>query len=235
MTPLCVRIAAVMMQTVALSPLVRPMKMSDIAQVMEVEQQSFPSMWPATAFKRELEHNRLARYLAAVERRAESPEGGQTVAAATRSGFGRFLGGLRQMLAGDGVLPPPEERQELVVGFMGIWLLVDEAHVVTIAVRDSHRRRGVGELLLIAAIDMALRERQSVVTLECRVSNAAALRLYEKYGFEQVDLHRRYYTDNQEDGYILTTSGIEAPSYRRRFQRLRDEHRERWGEYEFTL
>ena len=121
------------------------------------------------------------------------------------------------------------------MGFVGIWLLVDEAHVVTIAVRDSHRRRGVGELLLIAAIETALRERQSVVTLECRVSNAAALRLYEKYGFEQVGLRRRYYSDNQEDGYILTASGIETPSYRRRFQRLRDEHRERWGEYELIL
>jgi len=209
------------------------MQVGDIAQVMEVEQQSFPSMWPATAFKRELEHNRLARYLTAVERRAEFPEGGS--GAAARSGLVRFLGGLRQVLAGDGVLPPPEERQELVVGFVGIWLLVDEAHVVTIAVRDSHRRQGVGELMLIAAIETALRERQSVVTLECRVSNAAALRLYEKYGFEQVGLRRRYYSDNQEDGYILTASGVDTPSYQRRFQRLRDEHRERWGEYELIL
>jgi len=212
------------------------MQVGDIAQVMEVEQQSFPSMWPATAFKRELEHNRLARYLAAVERRAESPEGGQAApAAAPASGLGRFLGGLRQVLAGDGVLPPPEERQELVVGFVGIWLLADEAHVVTIAVRDSHRRRGVGELLLIAAIETALRERRSVVSLECRVSNAVALRLYEKYGFEQVGLRRRYYSDNQEDACVLSARGIDTPSYRRRFQRLRDEHRERWGEYELSL
>jgi ribosomal-protein-alanine N-acetyltransferase len=225
-----------MMQTVAVRQLVRFMQVGDIAQVMEVEQQSFPSMWPATAFKRELEHNRLARYLAAVERRAKSPEGGQSASAdAARTGLRGFLGGLRQVLAGDGVLPPPEERQELVVGFVGIWLLVDEAHVVTIAVRDSHRRRGVGELLLIAAIETALRERQSVVSLECRVSNAAALRLYKKYGFEQVGLRRRYYSDNQEDGYILTASGIDTPSSRRRFQRLRDEHRERWGEYELSL
>jgi len=225
-----------MMQTVAVRQLVRPMQVSDIAQVMEVEQQSFPNMWPATAFKRELEHNRLARYLAAVERRAESPEGGQTVAAAAaHTGLRGFLSGLRQVLAGDGVLPPPEERQELVVGFVGIWLLVDEAHVVTIAVRDSHRRRGVGELLLIAAIETALRERQPVVTLECRISNAVALRLYEKYGFQRVGLHRRYYSDNQEDAYILSAGGIGTPSYRRRFQRLRDEHQQRWGEYELSL
>jgi ribosomal-protein-alanine N-acetyltransferase len=212
------------------------MQVGDIAQVMEVEQQSFPSMWPATAFKRELEHNRLARYLAAVERRADCPEDGQSVpAAAASSGLRGLLGGLRHVLAGDGALPPPEERQELVVGFVGIWLLVDEAHIVTIAVRDSHRRRGVGELLLIAAIETALRERQPVVTLECRVSNAVALRLYRKYGFEQVGLRRRYYSDNHEDGYILTADGIDAPSYRRRLRRLRDEHRERWGESELCL
>ncbi len=212
------------------------MQVGDIAQVMEIEQQSFPSMWPATAFKRELEHNRLSRYLAAVERRVEAWEGGQpTRADAARTGLRGFLGGLRQVLAGNGTLPSPEERQELVVGFVGIWMLVDEAHIVTIAVRDSHRRRGVGELLLIAAIETALRERQSVVTLECRVSNAAALRLYEKYGFEKVGLRRRYYSDNREDAYILTVGGIDTLSYRRRFQRLRDEHRERWGEYELSL
>ena len=224
------------MQTTALRQLVRPMQMGDIAQVMEVEQQSFPSMWPATAFKRELEHNRLARYLAAVERRADCPEDGQSVAgAAAPRGLRGLLGGLRHVLAGDGALPPPEERQELVVGFVGIWLLVDEAHIVTIAVRDSHRRRGVGELLLIAAIETALRERQPVVTLECRVSNAVALRLYRKYGFEQVGLRRRYYSDNHEDGYILTADGIDASSYRRRLQRLRDEHRARWGKSELSL
>jgi ribosomal-protein-alanine N-acetyltransferase len=230
----CARIAAVM-QIAALRQIVRPMQLGDIAQVMEVEQQSFPNVWPATAFKRELEHNRLSRYLAAVERRGEAADGGGATPAARHTGVGRLLGGLRQVLGGDGVLPPPEQRRELVVGFVGIWLLVDEAHVVTIAVRDSYRRRGVGDLLLIAAIESALRERQSVVTLECRVSNAAALRLYEKYGFERVGLRRRYYSDNKEDAYILTAGGIDAPSYRRRFQRLRDEHRERWGEYELSL
>jgi ribosomal-protein-alanine N-acetyltransferase len=186
----------------AFRQILRPMQVGDIAQVMEVEQQSFPTMWPATAFKRELERNRLARYLAVVERRPQAPRVGLATPVAPRSGFGRFLGGLRHVLAGDGVLPPPEERRELVV---------------------------------IAAIETALRERQSVVTLECRVSNAAALRLYAKYGFQQVGLRRCYYSDNKEDAYILTADGIGTPSYGRRFQRLRDEHRERWGEYELSL
>jgi ribosomal-protein-alanine N-acetyltransferase len=93
----------------------------------------------------------------------------------------------------------------------------------------------VGELLLIAAIETALRERQAVVTLECRVSNAVALKLYEKYGFQRVGLRPRYYSDNHEDAYVMTVGGIEAPAYRRRFERLLGEHRSRYGDYELVL
>jgi ribosomal-protein-alanine N-acetyltransferase len=222
------------MQTAAVRQLVRPMRLSDIPQVMEVEQQSFPTMWPPTAFKRELEHNRLARYLVAVERPEDSVVGGNDAAAPPEreaGGFGRILGGLRQMLDGEGEVEPAE----FVVGFVGVWLLVDEAHIVTIAVRDGRRGRGVGELLLIAAIDAAMRERQEVVTLECRVSNAVALRLYEKYGFQRVGLRPRYYSDNHEDAYVLTAEGVGTPAYGQLFERLRGEHRARYGEYDLEL
>ena len=208
------------------------MTLDDIAQVMEVEQQSFPTIWPPTAFKREIQHNRLGRYLVAVRRQEGAEErrnGASPERDAHPSSLSRFVGGLRHILDGDGT--PPEKRNELVVGFVGVWLLIDEAHIVTIAVRDDHRRRGVGELLLITAIETALKERQTVVTLECRVSNAVALRLYEKYGFQQVGLRPRYYTDDHEDAYILSVSDIGAASYEHRFERLRNEHRRRCGEY----
>ncbi len=223
------------MQTTALRQIVRPMALGDIDQVMEVEQQSFPTMWPPTAFKRELQHNRMARYLVAVQRREDTPSGeaASPPSAPRPGGFGRLLGGLRHVLDADGT--PPEERDELVVGFVGVWLLTDEAHIVTIAVRDDHRGHGVGELLLIAAIETALAESQNVLTLECRVSNSVALRLYEKYGFERDGLRPRYYSDDQEDAYILTASGIGSPAYGRRFQELRDGHRRRCGDYEIDL
>ncbi len=206
---------------------VRPMAPVDIPQVVDIERESFPFMWPQTTYKRELQ-NRLARYLVLVERTTEPTPSPPSPEEAPRG----WRETLRRLFGHDS---SPAPTPELIVGFVGIWMLADEAHVVTIAVRDSHRRRGVGELLLIAAIETALRERQSVVTLECRVSNAAALRLYGKYGFEKVGLRRSYYSDNQEDAYILTADGIGTPSYGRRFQRLRDEHRERWGEYEPSL
>ena len=207
------------------------MTLDDIAQVMEVEQQSFPSIWPPTAFKREIQQNRLGRYLVAVQRR-EGATHGEEAPPPIRSqpgGLGRFVGGLRHILDGDET--PPEERNELVVGFVGVWLLIDEAHIVTIAVRDGHRRRGVGELLLITAIETARLTGQTVVTLECRVSNAVALRLYEKYGFQQVGIRPRYYSDDHEDAYILSVSDVGTVSYERRFERLRNQHRQRCGEY----
>ncbi len=208
------------------------MTLNDIAQVMEVEQQSFPTIWPPTAFKREIQHNRLARFLVAVQRGEDaeerrngaSPEGGPHP-----SSLGRLVGGLRHILDGDKA--PPVERNELVVGFVGVWLLIDEAHIVTIAVRDGHRRRGVGELLLIVAIETARLVGQTVVTLECRLSNAAALRLYEKYGFQRIGIRSRYYSDDHEDAYVLSVSDIGTASYERRFERLRNEHRRRCGEY----
>lgn len=211
------------------------MRLSDVPQVMEVEQQSFPTMWPATAFKREIQNNRLARYLVAVQRRADTGDGEEPPpgGVSRSTGIGRFLGGLRHVLDSDDA--PPEERDELIIGFVGVWILIDEAHIVTIAVRDGYRGRGVGELLLIAAIEAAMKERQTVVTLECRVSNAVALHLYEKYGFQRAGLRPGYYADDHEDAYVLTAGGIGTPAYGRRFQRLREEHRERCGEYEVSL
>src|SRR3990172_11870916 len=74
------------MRTAAVSYLVRPMELADIRQVMEVETESFPNTWPQTAFKRELQQNRLARYLVVVEPRAELA--GRTQAAPPREGIG---------------------------------------------------------------------------------------------------------------------------------------------------
>ncbi|HEY5638950.1 MAG TPA: ribosomal protein S18-alanine N-acetyltransferase [Dehalococcoidia bacterium] len=213
--------------------LVRRMRLADIPQVLEVERQSFPSMWPPTAFRRELQQNRLAHYIVigeanpAAAARAEDgpPELGP---------ISRFLGEIKHILTGDdpASLPPPEERPELITGFIGVWMLPDESHIVTIAVRDSHRRQGIGEMLLITALDLAREKTQPLVTLEVRVSNDAAIRLYEKYGFDQVGLRPRYYSDNHEDAYILTANGVTTSDYAERLNALRDEHRARYGDFD---
>ncbi|MGQ9571734.1 MAG: ribosomal protein S18-alanine N-acetyltransferase [Dehalococcoidia bacterium] len=227
------------MQTTAGRYQVRPMDLGDITQVMDIERESFLNMWPTTAFKRELQHNRLARYLVAVEQSEETQE--ETPPLAERESravplapprLGRWLGELKRLFGGE---EEPEASQEPIVGFVGVWLTPDEAHIVTIAVRESHRGRGIGELLLIAAITLATLNEREVVTLEVRASNQAAQTLYQKYGFKEVGVRHRYYSDNQEDAVIMTTEPICSASYQALFQRLKQEHRHRCGHYELDF
>ncbi len=209
------------------------MRTEDILQVMEVERESFPTMWPPTAFKREIQQNRLAHYIVVAERNPEAaPDAGAMAEMVRSPRFARILEEVRYLLKPPetkDALPAPEERPELIVGFAGVWALPEEAHLVTIASRESHRRRGLGELLLIHVISLARRIGESEVTLEVRVSNEPAISLYRKYGFEEVGVRPRYYSDNKEDALILTATGIQSPGYVEMFERLRSAHAERWG------
>jgi [ribosomal protein S18]-alanine N-acetyltransferase len=111
--------------------------------------------------------------------------------------------------------------EDVVIGFAGIWLMVDEAHVTTFAVDPAWRRRGVGERLLLALLDISVARRAREATLEVRLSNVAARRLYEKYGFRPVGIRPRYYSDNGEDALIMTTDPLESPAMRERVAKLR--------------
>ena len=117
-----------------------------------------------------------------------------------------------------------------IVGFAGMWLLVDEAHVTTFATRRSWRRHGVGERLLLALLDLARARGAHEATLEVRPSNVAARRLYEKYGFRAVGLRPRYYSDNNEDAIIMTTPPLAAQTERDLYRRRKREHHECWGD-----
>jgi ribosomal-protein-alanine N-acetyltransferase len=187
------------------------MSADDIPQVVEIERESFPTMWPQTAYRRELQ-NKLARYLVMTEL-AEPDE--------VEHAPGGVWGSLRRRLAG---AHPSSER---LLGFIGVWMMAGEAHIVTVAVHEQYRRMGIGERLLIACMEMAMDTGQEAVTLEVRKSNDVARRLYEKYGFNRVGVRVRYYTDNNEDAVLMTTPDLASPSYRALFVKLRDAHRER--------
>lgn len=110
---------------------------------------------------------------------------------------------------------------EEVIGFAGIWVMVDEAHVTTFAVDPRWRRRGIGERLLLALLDLSVTRRAREATLEVRLSNMPARRLYEKYGFRPVGIRPRYYSDNGEDALIMTTDTLDSTAMRERVARLR--------------
>jgi ribosomal-protein-alanine N-acetyltransferase len=98
-----------------------------------------------------------------------------------------------------------------VIAYAGIWLMVDEAHVTTFAVLPAYRRRGIGGLLLCELMAMSADLGAAVCTLEVRLSNGAARRLYGEFGFKPVGVRPRYYSDNGEDALIMTTDRLESP------------------------
>ena len=123
----------------------------------------------------------------------------------------------------------PASEIEYVTGFVGMWVIADEAHITNIAVRESHRRQGIGESLLISGINMAKDLSASMVTLEVRISNTEAQNLYYKYGFAQTGLRRGYYTDNKEDAAIMTVNNIHSAPFQAHLQQLKQAHFEKWG------
>jgi ribosomal-protein-alanine N-acetyltransferase len=110
-----------------------------------------------------------------------------------------------------------------VAAYGGMWLMVDEGHIITFAVHPDWRRKHVGGRLLLAFLDLAMARGAHEATLEVRLSNLPARRLYEKFGFRPVGLRPRYYSDNGEDALIMTTDPLAEPSMRERIARLRAE------------
>jgi ribosomal-protein-alanine N-acetyltransferase len=103
------------------------------------------------------------------------------------------------------------DMPERVIGFAGVWLMVDEAHITTFAVHPDWRRRGAARELLLRLLELALELRASRMTLEVRVGNEAAQALYRAFGFSVAGRRPRYYTDDGEDAYVMTTPQLRGP------------------------
>ena len=110
-----------------------------------------------------------------------------------------------------------------IAAYGGMWLMVDEGHIITFAVHPLWRRQHIGGRLLLAFLDLAADRGAHEATLEVRLSNLPARRLYERFGFRPVGLRPRYYSDNGEDALIMTTDPLTDPGMRERIARLRAE------------
>lgn len=103
---------------------------------------------------------------------------------------------------------------ERIVGFAGIWLMVDEAHITTFGVHPDWRRQGIGRQLLLNLAELSLAIGARRMTLEVRVSNTGAQALYRTFGFDIVGRRPHYYTDDGEDALIMTTPSLRDPRMR---------------------
>ena len=160
-----------------------PLTLADLESVMVLESVSFPSPWSLATYHSELTRNSRSRYLKVGP---APPPGGQA------SGSGP--------LAAGAALPA-------LIAQGGIMLFGAEMHIVTIAVLPAWRGRSIGEWLLLALLALGRKEGAHTATLEVRVSNEIALRLYRRAGFEAVGYRRRYYPD-KEDARILALADL---------------------------
>jgi ribosomal-protein-alanine N-acetyltransferase len=177
------------------------MEPGDVPIVAAIERLSFPTPWPTSSFLYELGNRTRCFYRVLLK-----AEGRGT---ASREGWWRHW--LR------GVIDRPEESR--VIGYVGFRLQSAEAHISTVAVHPDWRGNGLGELLLLTAIEQALELGSSAVSLEVRASNRVAQNLYRKYGFRFTSVHRGYYRDG-EDAWLMEVQ-IKQDSYRARLIRLR--------------
>jgi ribosomal-protein-alanine N-acetyltransferase len=123
-------------------------------------------------------------------------------------------------------------QSEVIVGFIGLWYMASEMHIINLAVHPDYRHRGISELLLIHAIELSVELKAIFVTLEVRISNLVAQALYAKYGFTQRGIRQAYYLDNREDAVIMTLDDIASPAYRGVFEGLKQEYARKRGAIE---
>jgi [ribosomal protein S18]-alanine N-acetyltransferase len=157
----------------------RYMTTADLAQVMQIDQLSFDIPWAENSYRYEIDESNHS-YMVVLEYVQEKP--------VTR--WQRWLG-LSQSV------------EEYIIGYGGMWNVIGEAHISTIAVHPRARGQGWGEILLAGMVQHSIRLGVEEVVLEVRVSNQRAQNLYRKYEFESVNVKARYYRNNNEDAYDM--------------------------------
>jgi [ribosomal protein S18]-alanine N-acetyltransferase len=168
---------------------IRRMSAEDLDQVIVLDCMSFSLPWPPSAYLHEL--NNTGGRVWVAEQELETP-------LAYRSPF--------PIPVADFVRPAGERA---VVGVVVTWLIVDEAHIATLAVHPELRRQGIARKLLCVALKDAAENGMLSALLEVRAGNVAAQDLYRKFGFEIVGHRPRYYQDNQEDALLMTLEKID--------------------------
>ncbi len=90
-----------------------------------------------------------------------------------------------------------------IIGYGGLWCVMDEGEITNIAVNSQYRRQGIGEAILEALLKLAQQRMLTIIHLEVRVSNVAAKRLYEKFRFQPIAIRKKYYQQPTEDAIIM--------------------------------
>ena len=198
---------------------IRRMKYEDISQVAQIDREAFPGEWvfrSQAAYRQDLD-NPSIRYIVAC--RDKDATGSEPQEMPRPPWYKRLFSYERRL-----------NTREYIVGFSGFWMMVGEAHIIAIGVRNGYRQLGIGESLLIATIELAQILDANLVTLEVRASNKVAQELYKKYSFQVTGRRLKYYSSDGEDAVIMSTDNITSPSFQASFQRSKEDHAQRHSE-----
>ena len=211
---------------------VRLMHRQDISQVTEIDHDAFPTEWPPTNFPRELE-NKLAYYIIVYDSKNISPPSNPK--SGDREIPARFFDRVRKIFSRNQISKEESTEEVSILGYAGMWIMADEAHVTSIASHKDHRREGIGKTLLISLIELAMAKHARIVTLEARVSNQIAQNLYYKFNFDKLGVRKAYYLDNKEDAVIMSTEYIGSPSFKEKFFKVKQAYHKKFGTFNNEL
>jgi [ribosomal protein S18]-alanine N-acetyltransferase len=166
-----------------------PMGWADLPSVVAIDASASPHPWSEATFLAELTRDDR-RYLVARTTRRNAPRAGSSPT------FGSPV-------------DPGEQTVELV-GFVGVALFPEEAHVMTVAVAPAVQGRGIGARLIAEMLDVVARAGRDAVTLEVRASNGAARRLYGRAGFDEAGVRPAYYPDGEDAVIMWRRRGVEV-------------------------
>jgi len=199
---------------------------ADIEEVSRVEARCFTNPWPISAYQRELKRPEHNYYI--VLRDDPESDSNDTLSSSGTGPDAEFdwSVNVRSRRPRRFVLWPFGRRngnnhKPPIIGFAGMWNMLDESHITTIGVLPEYRGRGLGEVLFISMMEEAKRREVTWVTLEVRVTNHSAQNLYRKYGFTIQGRRPRYYSDNNEDAFIMWSESIRDPAYLDRLEQLK--------------
>ncbi len=187
---------------------------ADADAIDQVVKEAFGASAPKSSAARDIKRENTTYIVATKNRRADGSlfhSEGERNAGWTRK--------FRSIFSSSMGKSESEQAASEIVGLVGIWTAVDQAHIVVIATRPSERGKGVGELLLIATLSDAKKIGATNATLEVRKSNLVARALYRKYGFADVGIRHKYYHDNREDAIIMSTPSFSNLDYSRSLER----------------
>ena len=160
----------------------------DLSAVMQMDQECFGGLWTEAGYRREIESpNSQLLIMKAVPTLKEQPS----------TSVSGEMGQTDSNLMGVGC----------------VWFILEEAHITVLAIQPPYRRQGLGQFLLITLLETAIRRQSEWATLEVRISNHVAQKLYERLGFVTIGQRKKYYQDTGEDALILWNKGLQKQSF----------------------